>query len=193
MRATDLNEIERRAVSKLRKYKSAPTAERTELLRDVAIAFVDARPFFYTKEAEIDWRGSTHAYRSWVREVFTQAGIAKEATASLQAAIRYHSGNIIRDRLDVETLRKIGLMPESPRERAAEKRASASETTTLFGGGGPITDFESLLSAASTIEAALARSSVDAAKLSSPELAELRAAYRRVCTLAEELAGAASE
>lgn len=191
-RTNELVEVTKRAISKLRRVRTGPRDERTDTLREVAEAFVDARTFFYTKDAEVDWKGSTHAYRRWVREAFEKAGIPRDEASSLQAAIRYHAGNILRDRLDPQTLAELGLIAESPRERAAERRETTSGTSVLFTGSGPIEDFPSLQEVAATIESALVRSAISSS-LSSPEREALREAFQRICDRAHDLAGAASK
>ena len=135
-----LQDILQHAVDALRHYYTGPEAERTERLREVATGFVDARQFFYTQGGDPDWLGRTYAYRRWVREVFTLANVPGDDLTTLQSAIRYHTGNILRARLDADQIEALGLKHSSPRERSVEKRERTSETLALFGAGPAITD-----------------------------------------------------
>lgn len=155
---TSLNETQLAAIQALRNYKSGPEDARTQHLRAVANAFIEAREHFYTPSGEPDWQGRTHAYRVWVRETMGLANIQKDELTTVQAAIRYHVGNIMRDRMDADTLASIGLTSSSPRERSVAKRAKNSEVLTIFGNGGAqIEDPAEIILAAQMMEAALAR------------------------------------
>jgi hypothetical protein len=155
---TPLPDLQARAVESLRLY-ALGKGERTGHLRDVATAFVEARQHFFTKDGDPDWLGRTYTYRTWVGDTMTLANIPREDVSSLQASIRYHTGNVLRDgRLDEETLADLGLRSESPRERSLEKRSAHSATLSIFGGGGAaITDGDELLSALRMVEGALRR------------------------------------
>lgn len=149
-----ISDIQDDAVRALRRYLAHHD---TEDLRAVATRFVEAREHFYTKEGEPDWTGRTYAYRRWVREVMTSANTPPESLATVQAAIRYHVGNILRDRLDAEALAVLGLRPESPRERSVEKRAAITEQLAIFSGGAEITHADEVLGAITAIDAAVRR------------------------------------
>jgi len=176
----------------LRESLSASDTRKTELLREVATAFVDARNHFYTKEGEPDWLGRTYAYRTWVREAMSRASVPSEQLHTLQAAVRYHSGNILRDRLDDETLNDLGLRKSSPRERSVEKRERTSSTLNLFNGGAELQTAEEISQACALIEAALKRvnaSTVEALPANDRRVA--RAALLSVSKRAKEIAGKA--
>ena len=149
-----LQTLQKSAVSSLRAYAQTRA---TEHLRDVATAFVDAREHFYTRDGLPDWLGSTHAYRQWTREAYDRAGVQASELSRLQAAVRYHVGNVVRERLDVQEVAELGLRQHSPRERAVEKRERASETLSLFGGGPAITDPDDVHAALAAIDVALRR------------------------------------
>lgn len=155
-----LAELQKRSVDALRVFVSSSSddSERTELLRTVADQFVRAREFFFNAEGEPDYLGRTGAYRRWVKETTTNAGVPREDLSNVQAAIRYHLGNILRERLDKETLEALGLRALSPKDRHTEKRGRQSSTLQLFGtGGGPISAEEDLLSVAHIMERTLQR------------------------------------
>lgn len=168
---TSLNETQLAAIQALRNYKSGSEDSRTTNLRAVATAFVEAREHFYTPSGEPDWQGRTHAYRVWVRETMRLANIQQDELSTVQAAIRYHVGNIMRDRMDPETLASIGLNSSSPKQRSVEKRAKNSEILTIFGNGGSeIVDAAEIVLAAQMVESAYARISLEAiAGMSSKE------------------------
>lgn len=185
-----LPEIQKAATDAIYHSLGAPDTARTDLLREAARQFVDAREHFYTKEGDPDWLGRTHAYRLWVREVMSEAHVPGEEVTSLQAAIRYHSGNMLRDRLDDDTLDALGLKKSSPRERSVEKRERTSSTLNLFGGGAEISDPEDIVRACALIEAALKRvNAATVAGLPAKERRATRAALLRVAERAEALAG----
>ncbi|QOP65085.1 hypothetical protein PQE12_gp25 [Arthrobacter phage Adumb2043] len=185
-----LPEIQSAATEAIETSLTASDTERTALLREAAQLFIDAREHFYTKEGEPDWLGRTHAYRLWVREVMSGAHVPGDDVTSLQAAIRYHSGNMLRERLDDDTLADLGLKKSSPRERSIEKRERTSSTLNLFGGGAEIADPEDIIRACALIEAALKRvNAATVAKLPTKERREARAALLQVAKRAEELAG----
>lgn len=174
----------------LRESLTASDTRRTELFREVATAFVDARNHFYTKEGEPDWLGRTYAYRTWVREAMSRASVPSEQLNTIQAAIRYHSGNILRSRLDEETLEDLGLRKSGPRERSVEKRERASTTLSIFGGGAELTTSEEIVQACKLIEAALKRVNASTvASLPAKERRAARAALSSVADRANELAG----
>lgn len=115
-----------RAVRQLRSTLDGPEDDRTAGYRRVAEAFVDLRAVFYTDSGDPDWRGSTYPYRQAIGEVWSLASVPKDDLHTVSAAIRYHVGNVLRERLDDETLEAIGLRAESPRARSVEKRERQS-------------------------------------------------------------------
>lgn len=161
---TSLNETQIVAVNALRNYKKGEDGgDKTTHLRTVAAAFVDAREHFFTPQGEPDWLGRTHAYRVWVRETMGLASIQADELTTIQAAIRYHVGNIVRERMDSDTLQGLGLRSSSPKQRSVEKRGRHNEVLNIFGSGGSeITDADEIRIAVGMMEAALMRVSVEA-------------------------------
>jgi hypothetical protein len=152
---------------------------------------VEARAHFFTKEGEPDWLGRTYAYRSWIRETMSDANVPGAEITSLQAAIRYHSGNILRRRLDQDTLDELGLVKSSPRERSIEKRERTSETVSLFNGGAEFDSADAILSVCRLANVALARVSTRfVSGLTAKRRQMVREALQMVADHAEELAGA---
>ncbi len=160
---TSLNDAQIVAINSLRAYRSGPEGERTSNLRAVATAFVDAREHFFTPQGEPDWLGRTHAYRTWVRETMRLASVQAEELPTVQAAIRYHVGNIVRERMDADTIEGLGLRSSSPKQRSVEKRGRHSEVLNFFGNGGAeITDANDMQVAVGMMEAAVARIPLEA-------------------------------
>jgi hypothetical protein len=190
-KTASLQSIQRVAIDCLRAYMRGGD-EKTTHLREAATAFVDAREHFFTPEGQPDWLGRTGAYRRWVRETFTLASVPNEDRATVQAAIRYHTGNILRDgRVDADTLEDLGLRAESPRERSTEKRIAQTATLSIFSGGQEITDGAQIVSALHLMEVALRRVSVDAVGgMDAATRTALADAAHRVYTRAKQLAEA---
>ncbi|QOP65155.1 hypothetical protein PQD82_gp27 [Arthrobacter phage Phives] len=181
-----LADIQKAAIKAIGASLTAADTERTDLLREAARLFIDARSHFFTAEGEPDWLGRTYAYRTWVREVMSAAHVPGDTITSLQAAIRYHSGNILRDRLDDEAIADLGLRKESPKERSVTKRVRTSGTLNLFGAGGEITDPEEIAQICTLAERALARVNVE--HLSAEERKATRAGLKRLAEKALALA-----
>ncbi|UVK63547.1 hypothetical protein SEA_JANEEMI_27 [Arthrobacter phage Janeemi] len=181
-----LPSIQKSAINAIHASLSATDNERTDLLRDAARLFIDARAHFFTREGEPDWLGRTYAYRTWVREVMSAARVPGDTITSLQAAIRYHSGNILRDRLGDEEIADLGLRKESPKQRSVEKRERTSGTLNLFGAGGEITDPDEIAQLCTLAERALGR--VNVANLSAEARKATREALQRLAEKASSLA-----
>jgi len=112
----------------LRRYvHEEGSSVRTHWLRKTAEAIVDLREAFTTERGEPDWRGQTWEYRQAVNEIFGLAGVEPEDHETVSAAVRYHAGNVLRERLDDEELTSLGLRTVSPRERSSERQARVSE------------------------------------------------------------------
>ncbi|WVX88014.1 hypothetical protein SEA_TFORTROY_26 [Arthrobacter phage TforTroy] len=181
-----LAEIQKAATTALSGSLSASDVERTDLLRGVARNFVDARAHFFNRNGEPDWTGRTHAYRSWVREVMSDARVPGDEVTTLQAAIRYHSGNVLRERLGDEAIADLGLRKESPRERSVEKRERTSETLGIFGAGGEIATLAEIELLCTLAGRALAR--VNTAGLAQGDRRKARAALAELAEKASALA-----
>jgi hypothetical protein len=176
-----LIDIQADAVAALRRYRQT---KGTAHLRAVGQAFVDAREHFFTRTGDPDWLGATHAYRLWTRECIGMASFPDSEVPKLQAAIRYHTGNALRDKLPPEDIADLGLRTVSPRERAVEKREKNSETLNLFSGGAMITDPEEAAMALNALSVTLRRVSRDA--VAGTDAAK---ALREIQRRAGELAG----
>ena len=123
-------DTQKKAASALGNYLSEGNKEpyrRTQYLREIAERLVDLRELFTTDQGDPDWRGQSWEYRQAVSEVYEMAGVKSDQLVTVAAAIRYHIGNVLRDRLDPDDLANIGLTKVSPRERSNERRAKQAE------------------------------------------------------------------
>lgn len=118
----------RRAAKLLREWLTLPESDdrRPAQLRKAAEQLVELRSQMTTAEGETDWRGKSYAYRKAVGEILTEAGVRPENSVQVQNALRYHVGNILRERLSQEELQRIGLRTEGPRERNIAQRERRS-------------------------------------------------------------------
>lgn len=157
--------------------------ERARSYRLAAETLVEARSRFLDDDGEPDWRGKTYDYRVWYGDVLGDASVPMGERAQVQAAIRYHVGNILRERLDAETLGRLGLRAPSPRERNALQRAERSALLKSFTGSSSgfvgMDALRALTSAVSLLER------VDAAALRDLDEAG-RAEARRLVSAASE-------
>lgn len=102
--------------------------ERTRQYRAAAEALVDARPFFTGTDGLPDWGGRSHDYRVWVGECYGEAGVLPAERHRVQGAIRYHVGNLLREKAPKEALEALGMATTTtPIERGAKQRAARSE------------------------------------------------------------------
>lgn len=183
-----LDELQTEAAKALSESRQAPSRERAALLREAAEGFITAREHFFDRAGEPDWKGRTHAYRQWIQEAMSIAHVPPEETATLSAAVRYHSGNVLRERLDDETLEDLGLRKASPRERSIEKRERHAETLSIFGGGGAeITDVDEILAALRSMKVVLVR--VNTSSLTKAKRRTVAEAVAEVVEAAKRIAG----
>jgi hypothetical protein len=159
----DLVTLKKTAAEHLRAAHHATDEARTSALRATAEALVDAREHFYTADGSSDWTGRSYAYRRFVGDVYTDAAVPREDLATLQAAIRYHVGNALRERLSPEDLDALGLRTVGPRERSVEKRSRQSALLAQMGGE-PIETPEDALDALHTVDRILSRINASALK-----------------------------
>jgi hypothetical protein len=139
-RDRSLEAIREDAVGALRALvRPEPDADLTRLRREAAGALVEARGHFVTRDGTVDWSGRSHAYHAFASEVFSEANIPRELAPTIQASIRYHTGNVVRATVDESELTAAGFQSRStPRERAAERRRLRGESIALLESGGPL-------------------------------------------------------
>ncbi len=157
-RTRPLSAIREDAVAALRALaRPEPDADLTRLRREAASAMVEARGHFITRDGSADWSGRSHAYHAFAGEVFSEANVPRDLAPTVQASIRYHSGNLVREFVDAAELAAAGFQsPATPRERAAERRRRRGESLTLLESGGPL-EGDDLLRALTLTQSVLSR------------------------------------
>lgn len=146
--------LESEAVRLLRGIRALGEDEkerRSILLRDLAETLVTLREHFLTDDGRPDMGGKTWAYRSMVRDLYAEANVPPAEVPSLQAAVRYHIGNVLRERLSEEELEDLGLSKASPRERVREAHNQRSAVLSALKGGGGDPDVLRAITAALVI------------------------------------------
>lgn len=151
------------------KVKSAPTARlvdeatallgdylssgrtRTDLLRALAAKIFDLRAACQTADGSPDWGGRSAAYRDAVHEVYFRARVPEGDADTVQAAIRYHLGNLLREKVPPEELAAAGFPPESPREQKDRARRAVKALATSGSVAEVLGDPLRLLTAAQTL------------------------------------------
>lgn len=184
-----LDAIRDDAVGALRQLAHpGPDADLTRLRRAAASALVEARGHFVTRDGTVDWSGRSHAYHAFVGELFSEAGIPRDLTPTLQASLRYHTGNLVRESVGADDLTAAGFQSSStPRERAAERRRRRGEVVGLVESGGPL-DGEDVLRALTLTQSVLARIDVRTVRaLPARQRREAALALQRVAHRATEL------
>lgn len=132
MTTSSLASLRRTAIRLLSEYRRAKDEARTPLTRQLAETFVEARAHFSDADGRPDWRGKTYPYRVWIREIYDEAGLRGEDANRVQSAIRYHVGAALRARVSDEERAELGIIPQSPRERSHERRASRSAVLSVL-------------------------------------------------------------
>lgn len=184
-----LARLQQDAADALRRWDTGTDAERTEALRTVAESFVAARQHFFNKDGAADLLGRSFAYRTWVRETMTLGGVEPSRSSTVMAAIRYHSGNVLREWLSAAQLESIGARKESPRQRSAEVRGRTSETAALLTGNRRIDTPEEVLALATAATAALGRVSPEAISGRAKDRRAAREALAGLAAAAQSLVG----
>jgi hypothetical protein len=83
---------------------------------------LNLRRTFTRRDGLPDMTGSTYAYRRAIGEIMSATNCTTEERAKLQATLRYHVGNLLREHLSEDELQEYGLVQESPREASARAR-----------------------------------------------------------------------
>lgn len=152
---SNLDQLKKHAVDLLRQYCKAPDETRTPIVRSLAELLVDARSQFQRADGSPDWKGRSYAYRNFVNDVYRQANIPADEAATIQAAVRYHVGAVLRERLDDKTLRDYGLIKQSPKERSTERREARTALLNALShgqvGGGTVMSLTAALNVLSNV------------------------------------------
>lgn len=101
----------------LRAVESSEPDLRPGLYRQVANLLIDLRETYSTADGDTDWRGVSYEYRQTVAEVYREAGLPpSEPRHPTKAALRYHVGVALRERLTAADLESAGLHAQSQRD-----------------------------------------------------------------------------
>lgn len=91
--------------------------------RRAAEAIVRLRKHF-RHEGRPDWAGRSPEYRDLIERLYRQAGVPSDSESSMQANLRYHIGNALREVADPEDLQALGMATEGPAGRVRAVRAA---------------------------------------------------------------------
>lgn len=127
-----LRTLKRRGVDLIQWYQSVEQSK-TEILKTLAEVVVDIRSQFQDESGITDWRGNTWEYRRFMEDLYEKAGIPPDSKSTIQAALRYHVGNVLRSRVPRKELEAADLLATSPRERMASQRSEASAVLRALG------------------------------------------------------------
>jgi hypothetical protein len=103
-------------------------------LRAFAEIVFDIRQEFSAEDGGPDFLGRSWDYRQVISEVYSRANIPSEDMPSIQAAIRYHVGNVMRERLTPKELEALGLKSSAPVERSREVRSNRTKALNALRG-----------------------------------------------------------
>lgn len=98
-----------------------------DLMRQLAREIVALRRLFHY-DGRPDWAGRSQDYRDTIYRAYRDAKIPSDSTESLQANLRYHVGNVVREVAPAEDLAALGMNPQGPRGRASQARRVAKGT-----------------------------------------------------------------
>lgn len=94
--------------------------------RRLAELVVELRQRFQSPNREIpDWAGRSKDYREAITRMYATVAIPPDSEAGVQARIRYHVSNRVREVAPAEDLTELGLSSEGSAEKAKTRRASA--------------------------------------------------------------------
>lgn len=118
-RPADVGTLVDRGVAILTAYLAD---HKTDHLKDLAHVVVDLRGSFHLDDGRQDWSGRSPGYRQAMADVYARSQVPRDKLDTVQAALRYHVGNLLRDRATDEELAAVGLVARSPKERLANQR-----------------------------------------------------------------------
>lgn len=95
---------------------------RTDRLKELAELVVQLRGEHTLEDGRKDWSGRSPAYRQSMADLYTRAKVPTEKLDTVQAALRYHVGNLLREHAQGEELAAVGLSAVAPKKRLATAR-----------------------------------------------------------------------
>jgi hypothetical protein len=127
-----LRTLQKRGVDLIQWYTSMEESK-TAILKSLAEVVVDIRSQFRDESGDIDWQGNSWDYRKFMENLYDASGVPPDSKSNLQAALRYHVGNALRERVPTKELQRAGLLAASPRERMAAQRNEANAILRALG------------------------------------------------------------
>jgi hypothetical protein len=119
-----------RGAAYVREYDAIKTKE-TTLLKNIATVLVDIRRRCVDQDGRTDWQGRTHRYRQLAADLYSRSGIQLGSDSPIQAAVRYHIGNILREVVPPAELAQFNLKAQSPVERNQEARQARAAIVAM--------------------------------------------------------------
>lgn len=98
---------------------------KTDVLKAIAKVVVILRSKFRTPDGEVDWAGRSWDYRQTVTSMYERSGVPPDSEQNIQASLRYHVGNLLREVVPAKELEAVGLRTDSPKERMNAQRVEA--------------------------------------------------------------------
>lgn len=117
--APDTSALEKEAILALKAVIDLDT-KRTAALKKLAHVICQLR-----RKLD-DPAGTSQAYRDAAERIYKGVNIPADSSSGIQASIRYHIGNVLREEFTSEELAAVGLSDKTPLERAREARAAGT-------------------------------------------------------------------
>lgn len=100
---------------------------RTETLRKLAQVVVSIRAKHQYKDMP-DWGGNSNKCREVIAEMYRKAGVDKDSESSMQKALRYHVGVLLRKVAPKEHLKALGYLEDDQSKRQTDKAKGGNKT-----------------------------------------------------------------
>ncbi|WP_394620963.1 hypothetical protein JNUCC0626_18270 [Lentzea sp. JNUCC 0626] len=96
---------------------------RNALLKELAAATVDLREHYKLADGKrTDWAGRSPGYRASMKRVYEAAEVPEVEKVRISGALRWHTGEELRNRASAEELAEVGLSSTKPKERLQKTR-----------------------------------------------------------------------
>ena len=114
----------------------------TTILRSLAHVLVELRARHETSDGVTDWAGRSGDYRSAAASIYEQSRLSEDELTAMQAALRYHVGNVLRAVAPADELAALGMTTKRPvdRVRDTRERLAALARAGAAGGDGAAAD-----------------------------------------------------
>lgn len=121
MTYTGVDDLVAQGIRLVREFGRMETSK-TAVLKELARVVVQLRQEFHTEDGRTDWAGRSHPYREAIAKIYAEAGLPPDSLDGMQASLRYHIGNVLRDVAPPDELADLGLKPKTPRDRVQDTR-----------------------------------------------------------------------